>query len=178
MFQSRLRQVGVPSLRGITVTRPGTLVQVLAKVRLWTNRWFQNGLIVEPRQHPNPHWEAPKVKVANVSNHRRTRNRQFQLRSPDLIAVQRQQSSGSGRPPRLMRKHRAVVAPPREPHAATPVTGPRVRTRMTCYGSKVRRREFRSIRVRGRRCGRTASAAWNSISGQGGSWSGATWMGT
>ena len=178
MFQWRLRRVGVRSLKQITVTRLGTLIRTPAPRIQWTNRRFQVGLIVEPRRQPNPHWEGPKTKVVNVWNRHRTSNRQFPSPSPDLIVADRQQSNESSRSPRLMRKRKGVVIPAHKPSAASPVTGARVRTRTTWCESRVRRQESRSIRVWGRKCGRTALAAWKSICGQGGFGSGATGMAT
>ena len=78
MFQSRLRRVGVSSLRNIGVPRPRTLIQTPAPRVARTNRTFRIELIVEPRQHPNPRWEGLRVKRVNGLNRHRTRNRQFQ----------------------------------------------------------------------------------------------------
>ena len=177
ILQSRLRQMEVRSSTPISVTTLGTLTRKLALRVLRTNRRFQPRLIMEPRsptQQTNPRWAGHRANWVNVSNCHRTRNRPFPPRVPELIVGQRQQSNESSRTRTLMPNPGAVL-PAREPGANPSVTGLRVRTRTTCCGSRAPRRESRSTRVRGRKCGRTASAAWKSISERGGCWSGATW---
>ena len=176
MLQSRLRQMEVRSSTPMSVTRLGTLTRKPALRVLRTNRRFQPRLIMEPRsptQQTNPRWAGHRANWVDVSNCHRTRNRPFPPRDPELIVGQRQQSNESSRTRTLMRNPGAVL-PAREPGANPSVTGPRGRTRTTCCGFRERRRGSRSIRVWGRKCGRTALVAWKSICGHGGSGSGAT----